>query len=198
MEVIQLKTGGAAGSNEAAAKVENMQLQHQYEDVYGQGWTASKPVKGDKLAPLELNAEKAMILLQMRSCYVLVLFCDMLKPSARDLDKLWRTFDDKDIQDRVGEVDSCCMTVQATLLTVWGSMIQDLLAVGAGGTASSGSAKAEVDDAAETSRGLFSATSLFSFGSGERAPPADFLASLRLTIQDKLLRTGSCSGEERP
>ena len=177
------------------------------------GWTTPKPVKGEKLASLELDAEKAMILLQRRSCYILILFCDMLKPSARELTKLWQALEDKDIQDRLGEVDSCCMTGQATLLTVWSSMIQDLIAVGnidvAGvlkdcqvtpvtstakktmkASTSSSSLlpdKTEEDDAEKT-RSLFSVARLFSFGSGERAPPADFLASLRLTIQDKLLR----------
>ena len=33
-KVIQRKTGVAAGSNDAAVKVETMQLQHQYEEVY--------------------------------------------------------------------------------------------------------------------------------------------------------------------
>ena len=156
-----------------------------------------------------------MILLQMRSCYILVMLNDMLGKTAKQCAGLWATLQNKDWQDRIGEADSCCMAGYDIACNVWTAMLQELLATntvnvatvldtcgvnpvtataksalksvatkgGAGGIAG----KAGDGDEEEQSQALFSVSSLFEFGSGDHAPPADALARLRLTIQEKLL-----------
>ena len=177
-----------------------------------------KALKFAKLASLQLDAEKAMTIVQMRSCYILLLFCDAVttQSASKTMQDLETKLRDKDLQDRSGEADSCCMSGHEQLCRVWTSCVQDVIlgkplevaqvlwdsgvrpvtatakktmkdSEGKGGAGANNRASIPDDDDEDVTSSWLSVATLLAFGSGKAVPPADDLWRLQVKIEEQLL-----------
>ena len=159
-----------------------------------------------------------MTILQMRTCYILTLLSDMIRGTS-SLKALFEKLDTKEVTDRLGEADACCMGGHDTVCRVWTSCFNDLmldqplnigqilktsgvrpvttaakkLQATTPGTEKLQNAGNKPEDAGLTSEStaMFTVQGLFEFGSSEDVPSADMLRCLRLAIAEKLLRKAS-------